>query len=171
MEAVLFFLTRESNGMQLSAQGDTERRLTLAALLFVNVPLWTGLRFGLDKARLSGKSFQLYANAVSLSFFGIVLAGGSVFVRYGSLFETPQDWMLRGTVAFLLIAAPRLSEQRTLSAFVQSIVIALATEIVAYVALAGAGYKCNCYKTLSLQRVDIILTHAMFWMIVILATC
>ena len=78
--------------------------------------------------------------------------------------------MLRGAVAFLLVSLPRLSEQRPLSVVVQSILVALGTEITCSMSLEGTAYNCDCYRIPSFNRIDIILTHFTYWAIGIMAT-
>ena len=171
--AVLYLLTNELDGTGGGDRTglDLERRLTLALLLITVVPVWSAFRFCVGRTALSGETFHLYANAVAHTWFLVFLAAGSIQVRYGAPFATVYDWALRGVMAFFLVSVPRLSEQRTLSVTVQSIFVAVATEVVCSLSLTGVQYKCRCNKTFDITRVDMVLTHVAFWTVAIVTAC
>ena len=180
---------------------DKERRTTFSILLVLPVPFWALLRFGVTRALLTKHTFYLYTNAVAAAFLSYFVAYGALvglsfqasrsheslagthsppllttsstlqFVRYGAAGEHPNDWLVRSVISVLIFVVPLLSRQHMLSVLAQSILAAFATEIVCYLSLNEVGYKCDCYDTFITSNPAVIFTHAIYWIVVMLAAC
>ncbi len=156
-----------------SLVANTERRLALAAMLLATVPLWSGLRSYAAQSSIREGNFYLYANAVVTAFLVLVLVGGAIVVNASAYQKTSWDWMLRAIMTGLLLTVPRLGDISALSATAITAIFASATEIVCYVALEGAAYKCICYQTLSISIIGLplFIYLFMYWILVTITAC